>query len=131
MRSSGPIERLRKGCGPSWQQLTTRDVERLHWALGELWTYLPHSEWEDLRFTSQGQAGVTELLAIGAELARATRPPAELDRMAEQLRPVQADAGQTRVVRPAKGDALKTPRPGMRSSHPGPRCLRRALAPAP
>lgn len=79
------IERLRKGAGSAWGQLTTREVERLRWGLGELWGYIPHSRWEDIKFSSLHMGDVTELLEQCAELATTHTATMVLDAMAEML----------------------------------------------
>jgi hypothetical protein len=79
------IERLRKGLGTSWKQLTTRDVEKLRWGLGELWGYIPHAQWDDLRFSSLRLYDAKELLELCTELAGTHTTTAVLDKMAERV----------------------------------------------
>jgi hypothetical protein len=79
------LERLRKGVAADWRRLTVRDVERLRWALGELWGYVPHSEWDDLHFSSRNYHDVHGLLEMAAELAQTHTEGPILDRMAAAL----------------------------------------------
>ena len=79
------LERLRKGVAEDWRRLTVRDVERLRWALGELWEYVPHSQWDDLRFSSRNYHDVQALLEMAAELTQTHTEGPILDRMASAL----------------------------------------------
>jgi hypothetical protein len=79
------LERLRKGVAEDWRRLTVRDVERLRWALGELWEYVPHSQWDDLHFSTRDYQDVQGLLAMATELAATHTEGPILDRMALAL----------------------------------------------
>ncbi len=79
------LERLRKGLGPDWKKLKVSDIEKLRWALGELWGHIPHTQWEDLRFSSRKMDDVDRLLEMSTELAKTHTPGPVLDKMGESL----------------------------------------------
>ena len=41
------IERLRHGLGPMWAELSDAEIEEIEWVLGELWTHMIRSEWDE------------------------------------------------------------------------------------
>lgn len=79
------LERLRKGVGADWKRLTVRDVERLRWAFGELWGHIPHSEWDDLKFSTRDYDDVVKMLETATELSQSHAPGPLLDNMAKTL----------------------------------------------
>jgi hypothetical protein len=66
-------ERLRNGLGKEWSKLTRLQIEALGYALGELWAYIAHSEWDDLRFSTLSFEDVEAILAFSAELTDHSR----------------------------------------------------------
>jgi hypothetical protein len=80
------LERLRKGVADDWRRLTVRDVERLRWALGELWGHVPHTQWDDLRFSSRNYDDVQLLLEMTGDLAQTHSEGPILDQMALALK---------------------------------------------
>lgn len=72
------MDRLRRGLGEDWRVLEADEVERVEWMLGELWSYLPHAEWESLRVGEMGLAEVRMLLSYANELRGHGRPSTEI-----------------------------------------------------
>lgn len=72
------MDRLRQGLGDDWRMLGTDEVERVEWMLGELWSYLPHAEWESLRVGEMGLADLRALLSYADELRGHARPSTEI-----------------------------------------------------
>lgn len=72
------IQRLRHGLGPQWDNLTDTEIEELEWVLGELWSYVVRSEWDQLAFGHLPMGGVIRLLTLGSELRRHARPSADI-----------------------------------------------------
>jgi len=62
------IERLRKGLGTEWSKLTGLQIEALSFMLGELWAYIAHTEWDDLRFSTLSFDDVMAILDYAREL---------------------------------------------------------------
>lgn len=68
------VDRLRRGAAERWRTLDPADYERLTWLLGELWSFVTHSEWNDLHFSGASGADIDRLLEFAAELRAGTRP---------------------------------------------------------
>src|SRR5450756_612312 len=43
-------DRMRQGLKDDWAKFSEPEVEALQWALGEVWAYVAHAEWDDLHF---------------------------------------------------------------------------------
>ena len=69
----GAAERLRKGLGAEWAKFTGPEIEALGYVLGELWAYIAHSEWEDLRFSTLSITDVRRILNFARELVNHKR----------------------------------------------------------
>ena len=81
------IELLRKRLGTQWTRLTTRDVERLHWALGEIWGHVSREDWAAISFSALTFEDVQNLLNMAAELSKASYGSGQiLDGMANLLK---------------------------------------------
>jgi hypothetical protein len=66
-------ERLRKGLGTEWAKFTGPEIEAIGYVLGELWAYIAHSEWEDLRFSTLSITDVRRILNYARELVNHQR----------------------------------------------------------
>jgi hypothetical protein len=66
------IELLRKHLGARWSELSVRDVERLHWTLGQSWGHMSRVDWDAISFSALEFEDIEELLAVSAELSNAT-----------------------------------------------------------
>jgi hypothetical protein len=66
-------ERLRKGLGGEWAKFTGPEIEAIGYVLGELWAYIAHSEWEDLRFSTLSITDVRRVLNYARELVNHKR----------------------------------------------------------
>ena len=62
------VERLRKGLGDEWAKFTAPEIEAIQYVLGELWAYIAHSEWDDLKFSTLGVTDARRLLNFAREL---------------------------------------------------------------
>ena len=88
------LELMRKHLGGQWTQLSTRDVERLHWTLGEVWGHMTRPDWEAVSFSALTIDDVKALLEVSAELSAAKHGTGRiLDQMVELLK----DAGQHKL----------------------------------
>lgn len=67
------MERLRKGLGGDYAQLSHAEIEALGWAFGELWAYVSRAEWEDLHFSKLDLADARKILGFAKEIAAHTR----------------------------------------------------------
>jgi len=79
------IERLRHGLGEQWQKLNDEEIEEIEWVLGELWSFVPRHDWEDLPFGLLAMGDVVRLLTLGSELRRYARPSADILRDMEEV----------------------------------------------
>lgn len=66
-------ERLRQGLGAEWGKFTGPEIDAISFVLGELWAYIAHSEWDDLRFSTLGVTDARRLLNYSRELVNHTR----------------------------------------------------------
>jgi hypothetical protein len=81
------IELLRTRLGSQWPRLTTREVERLHWALGEVWGHVSRADWAAISFSALTFEDVRKLLDMAAELSTASYGSSKiLDGMADLLK---------------------------------------------
>jgi hypothetical protein len=81
------IELIRKKLGPEWADLTTRDVERLHWALGEVWGHMARSGWDSLSFSALSIYDVRAVLDMSEQLSAAKFGTSRiLERMVDVLK---------------------------------------------
>lgn len=67
------IERLRKGLGGEWAKFTEPEIEAIGYALGELWAYIAHTEWDDLKFSTLGVTDARRILNFSRELVHHSR----------------------------------------------------------
>jgi hypothetical protein len=66
-------ERLRQGLGTEWSKFTQPEIEALGYVLGELWAYIAHTEWDDLKFSTLGVTDARRLLNFARELVNHKR----------------------------------------------------------
>jgi hypothetical protein len=66
-------ERLRRGLGTEWGHFTGPEIEAIGYALGELWAYIAHSEWDELHFSTLSITDVRRILNFARELVNHTR----------------------------------------------------------
>jgi hypothetical protein len=67
------IERLRKGLGAEWAKFTQPEIEAIGYVLGELWAYIAHAQWEDLRFSTLSVTDARRILNFARELTHHSR----------------------------------------------------------
>jgi len=72
------IERLRKGLGTEWAKFTEPEIEAIGFALGELWAYIAHAEWDDLKFSTLKVTDARRILNFSRELMHHTRNPVDV-----------------------------------------------------
>lgn len=58
------MERIRQGLGPQWSQLSIKEIDSLHWMLGELWSHIERGEWEAIAFSALRFSQVVKILDI-------------------------------------------------------------------
>lgn len=61
-------ERLRQGLGTEWAKFTGPEIEAIGYVLGELWAYIAHTEWDDLKFSTLSITDVRRILNFAREL---------------------------------------------------------------
>lgn len=66
-------ERMRAGLKDDWSKFTEPEIETVQWALGEVWAYIAHAEWDDLKFGLLTITDLRKILNFGRELTRHTR----------------------------------------------------------
>jgi hypothetical protein len=66
-------ERLRQGLKSEWAKFTSAEIDAIGYALGELWAYIAHSEWEELHFSTLSITDVRRILNSQRELVNHTR----------------------------------------------------------
>jgi hypothetical protein len=66
-------ERLRQGLGREWGKFTGPEIEAIGYVLGELWAYIAHTEWDDLKFSTLSITDVRRILNFARELVNHKR----------------------------------------------------------
>jgi hypothetical protein len=66
-------ERLRQGLGTEWAKFTGPEIEAIGYVLGELWAYVAHADWDDLKFSTLGVTDTRRILNFARELLNHTR----------------------------------------------------------
>jgi hypothetical protein len=61
-------DRMRKGLGKEWSSFSGPEIEAIGYVLGELWAYIAHSEWDDLRFSTLTLEDAHKILEYAREL---------------------------------------------------------------
>jgi len=79
------IDRLRRGLGDSWKDLTEEEIEEIEWILGELWSYVARAEWDDLHFGNLSMGDVVKMLTLGSQMRRHARSSIEILREIDEL----------------------------------------------
>lgn len=79
------IERLRRGLGTSWRDLTEGEIEELEWVLGELWSYVARANWDELHLGNLTMGDVVKILTLGSQMRRHARPSIEVLREVEAI----------------------------------------------
>ena len=79
------MQLVRHGLGPAWSSLTAEEIEELEWALGELWSYIAHSVWDELHFGLLTMSDVVKVLTLGSQLRRHARGSIEILRDIEAV----------------------------------------------
>jgi hypothetical protein len=79
------VERLRRGLGTSWKDLTEEEIEEVEWVLGELWSYVARAHWDDLHFGNLTMGDVVKILTLGSQMRRHVRPTIEVLREVETI----------------------------------------------
>lgn len=71
-------ERLRKGLGAEWAKFTEAEIEAIGFALGELWAYIAHAEWDELKFSTLKMTDARRILNFSRELTHHARNPVDV-----------------------------------------------------
>ena len=66
-------ERLRKGLGAEWAKFTGPEIEAIGYVLGELWAYIAHADWDDLKFSTLSMTDTRRILNFARELVNHQR----------------------------------------------------------
>jgi hypothetical protein len=61
-------ERLRQGLGAEWSKFTATELEAIGYVLGELWAYVAHADWDDLKFSTLSITDTRRILNFAREL---------------------------------------------------------------
>ena len=72
------IQLIRHGMGPQWSELTAEEIEEFEWVLGELWSYVARSHWDELRFGQVTTREVIKILTLGSQMRRHARNNIEI-----------------------------------------------------
>jgi hypothetical protein len=67
------LERMRQGLQAEWSKFTEPEIEMVSWILGELWAYIPHSEWDELHFGLLSVTDVRKTLNLAREMVNHSR----------------------------------------------------------
>jgi hypothetical protein len=67
------VERIRQGLKDDWAKFTEPEIEALGFVLGELWAYITHTDWDELRFSALGVTDVRRILNYSRELVNRKR----------------------------------------------------------
>lgn len=62
------LQLLRHGLGNSFRELTPEAVADLEFAFGEVWSFVPHTEWDSLRFGGLTIGEIDEIRTLAADL---------------------------------------------------------------
>lgn len=79
------VERLRRGLGDGWKDLTSEEIDELEWVYGELWAYLARDEWDQLAFGHLTTSDVIKTLTLGSQMRRHARSSIDVLREVEAL----------------------------------------------
>lgn len=66
-------DRMRQGLKDDWAKFSEPEVEALQWALGEVWAYVAHAEWDELHFGLLTITDVRKILNFSRELLHHSR----------------------------------------------------------
>ncbi len=67
------VERIRQGLKDDWPKFTEPEIEALGFVLGELWAYIKHTDWDELRFSALTVTDVRRILNYSRELVNRKR----------------------------------------------------------
>lgn len=77
VRRAKAVERamqlLRHGLGNTFRELTPEAVSDLEYAFGEVWSFVAHSEWDELRFSALTFSDIEKIRALAEELRQGSR----------------------------------------------------------
>ena len=62
------MQLLRHGLGPQAAELTPECVKDLGFAFGEVWSFVPHSEWDGLRFAGLTLPDIKRICELATQL---------------------------------------------------------------
>jgi hypothetical protein len=79
------IQLIRHGLAAAWSDLSAEEIEELEWILGELWSTLAHSVWDELRFGMLTMTDIVKMLMFGSQLRRHARGHIEILRDVEAI----------------------------------------------
>lgn len=79
------VEKIRHNLGPTWQNLTSDEIEELEWVLGELWAYVARADWDDLHFGRLNTGDVIRILTLGSQLRRHARNSVDILRDVDEI----------------------------------------------
>jgi hypothetical protein len=67
------MERVRQGVKADFSKFTNAEIEAIGFVFGELWAYIAHAEWEELKFSTLSVTDLRRILNLGRELVNHTR----------------------------------------------------------
>lgn len=59
------IEKIRHNLGNSWQEISSKEIDILNWALGETWAMMGYHDWDNIAFGSVNLITAKEIVEIG------------------------------------------------------------------
>jgi hypothetical protein len=72
------VQHVRHSLGASWKDLTAEEIEELEWVLGEVWAFVPHSDWAKMHFGRLTLRDVIKMMTLGSQLRRHARSNVEI-----------------------------------------------------
>ena len=61
------MERIRQALGAQWASLSMDEVQALEWMLGELWSHIARTEWEEIAFSRLRFSQAVQILEVTQE----------------------------------------------------------------
>lgn len=62
------VEKIRQKTADNWKDFGKKDIEILHWTLGEVWSFAGRHEWEEFPFSALTLPQVLKIIHIGDQI---------------------------------------------------------------
>lgn len=62
------VEKIRHHLGAEWQNIPSKDMDTLSWALGETWAMMGFYEWDKISFSFIDLDTLNKIIAIGKKV---------------------------------------------------------------